>query len=166
MPFRCKLQTYLESITFKNNKKKPIITKQKTTTAKKYINLNNFRKYIDGGLDNKEGCFTIIDKEINKIIETTRYYSFNQEELSIKIGYTFISQHYWGTHMNYQIKKLMLDYIFQYFDKVYFYIWKTNYRSQKSVEKFGGEKLSLKKNNKYLYLIEKKVWKNIISTQS
>ena len=68
--------------------------------------------------------------------------------------------------MNYQIKKLMLDYIFQYFDKVYFDIWKTNYRSQKSVEKFGGEKLSLEKNNKYLYLIEKKVWKNLISTQS
>ena len=128
--------------------------------------LNNFRKYIDGGLNNKEGCFTIIDKKINKIIGTTRYYSFNQEDLSIKIGYTFISQDYWGTKMNYQIKKLMLDYIFQYLDKVYFDIWKTNNRSQKSVEKIGGKKLSLDKNNKYLYLLEKKVWENLISTQS
>ena len=127
--------------------------------------LNNFRKYIDGGLDNKEGCFTIIDKEINKIIGTTRYYSFNQEALSVKIGYTFISQHYWGTHMNYQIKKLMLDYIFQYLNKVYFDISETNYRSQKSVEKLGGERLSLEKNNKYLYLIEKIVWGNLISTE-
>tara|TARA_B000000460_G_scaffold187731_1_gene135178 strand:- start:28 stop:552 length:525 start_codon:yes stop_codon:yes gene_type:complete len=127
---------------------------------------NNFRKYIDGGLKNREGCFTIIDKGKNKIIGTTRYYSFNKDKLSVKIGYTFISQHYWGTHINYQIKKLMLDYIFQYLDKVYFDIWKTNYRSQKSVEKIGGKKLSLEENNKYLYLIEKKVWENLISTQS
>ena len=128
--------------------------------------LNNFRKYIDGGLDNKEGCFTIIDKERRKIIGTTRYYSFNQEALSIKIGYTFISQHYWGTHMNYKIKKLMLDYIFQYLDKVFFDIWKRNYRSQKSVKKLDAKKLSLESNNKYLYLIEKIDWKNLISTQS
>ena len=127
--------------------------------------LNNFRKYIDGGIGNKEGCFTIIDKEVNKIIGTTRYYSFNDEEHSVKIGYTFISQHYWGTHMNYQIKKLMLDYVFQYLDKVYFDIWERNYRSQKSVEKLGGKKLRLEKNNKFLYLIEKMDWRNFISTQ-
>ena len=127
--------------------------------------LDNFRKYIDGGLNNKEGSYTIIDKKINEIIGTTRYYSFNQEELSVKIGYTFISNQYWGTHMNYQIKKLMLDYIFQFLDKVYFDIWKTNYRSQKSIEKLGGKKLSLDKNNKYLYLLEKKVWKNLILNQ-
>ena len=126
--------------------------------------LNNYRKYIDGGLGNKEGCFTIIDKEINKIIGTTRYYSFNQEDLSINIGYTFISQDYWGTIMNYQIKKLMLNYIFQFLDKVFFDIWKRNYRSQRSVEKLGGKKLSLESNNKYLYLIEKIDWKNLIAT--
>jgi RimJ/RimL family protein N-acetyltransferase len=67
--------------------------------------------------------------------------------------------------MNYKIKKLMLDYIFQYLNKVYFDIWETNYRSQKSVEKLGGERLSLEKNNKYLYLIEKIVWGNFISTE-
>ena len=54
---------------------------------------------------------------------------------AVKIGYTFISNKYWGTHMNYQIKKLMFDYIFQFLDKVYFDIWETNYRSQKSIEK-------------------------------
>lgn len=60
--------------------------------------------------------------------------------------------------MNYKIKKLILDYIFQSLNKVYFDIWETNYRSQKSIEKLGGERLSLEKNNKYLYLIEKIVW--------
>jgi len=127
--------------------------------------LNNFREYFDVGINNDEGCFTILDKKTNKIIGTTRYYSFDEEEPSIKIGYTFISRDYWGTQMNYQIKKLMLDYIFQFLDKVYFDISKTNYRSQKSVEKLGGEKLSLN-NNKYLYLIEKNVWNDLPFNQS
>ena len=55
----------------------------------------------------------------------------------------------------------MLDYIFQYLDKVYFDIWKENHRSQKSIEKLGGEKLGLEKNNKYLYLIKKQVWEKL-----
>ena len=126
--------------------------------------LNNFRKYIDGGLNNKEGCFSIIDKKINEIIGTTRYYSFDENEHSVKIGYTFISNQYWGTDMNYQIKKLMLEYIFKFLDKVYFDIWKINYRSQKSIEKLGGKKITLN-NDKYLYLLEKKVWEKITLRQ-
>ena len=98
---------------------------------------------------------------MNKVIGTTRFYSFDEKEPSIKIGYTFISYDYWGTSMNYQIKKLMLDYIFQYLDKVYFDIWKENHRSQKSIEKLGGKKLGLEKNNKYLYLIKKQVWEKL-----
>ena len=41
--------------------------------------------------------------------------------------------------MNYQIKKLMLEYIFQFLNKVYFDIWKINYSSQKSIEKLSGK---------------------------
>jgi RimJ/RimL family protein N-acetyltransferase len=120
---------------------------------------NNFRKYFDGGINNSEGCFTIIDKKINKIIGTTRFYSFDENKQSVKIGYTFISNEYWGTKINYQIKKLMMDYIFQFLDKVYFEIGKTNFRSQKSVEKLGGKKVKPQKKENYLYLIDKSKWK-------
>ena len=119
---------------------------------------NNFRKYFEGGLNNSEGCFTIIDKKINKIIGSTRFYSFDEKKQSVKIGYTFISNEYWGTEMNYQIKKLMMDYIFQFLDKVYFEIGKTNFRSQKSVEKLGGKKVKLQKKENYLFLIDKNKW--------
>jgi len=61
--------------------------------------------------------------------------------------------------MNYQIKKLMMDYIFQFLDKVYFEIGKNNFRSQKSVEKLGGIKIKLLNDKNYLYLIEKSKWK-------
>jgi len=43
---------------------------------------NNFRKYFEDGLNNNEGCFTIIDKKINKIIGKTRFYSFNEKDNS------------------------------------------------------------------------------------
>ena len=121
---------------------------------------NNFRKYFEGGLNNNEGCFTIIDKKINKIIGKTRFYSFNEKDNSVMIGWTFISQDYWGTKTNYHVKKLMMDYIFQFLDKVYFKIWKKNFRSQKSVEKLGGKKIKLQKDEHYLYLIEKSKWKS------
>ena len=54
----------------------------------------------------------------------------------------------------------MLDYIFQFLDIVYFDIWKFNYRSQKSIEKLGGKKMTLN-NNKYLYIIEKNGWEKL-----
>ena len=54
----------------------------------------------------------------------------------------------------------MMDYIFQFLDKVYFEIWKKNFRSQKSVEKLGGKKIKLQKDEHYLYLIEKSKWKS------
>tara|TARA_Y100000816_G_C25977453_1_gene510273 strand:- start:439 stop:621 length:183 start_codon:yes stop_codon:yes gene_type:complete len=57
--------------------------------------LKNFRKYIDGSLNNKEGCFFIIDKKINEIIGITIYYSFDENEHLVKIGYTFIFNEYW-----------------------------------------------------------------------
>ena len=46
----------------------------------------------------------------------------------------------------------MKEYIFNFFNN--FDIWKINYRSQKSIEKLGGKKITLN-NDKYLYLLEK-----------
>jgi hypothetical protein len=53
----------------------------------------------------------------------------------------------------------MMDYIFQFLDKVYFEIGKNNFRSQKSVEKLGGKKVKPQKKENYLYLIDKSKWK-------
>jgi RimJ/RimL family protein N-acetyltransferase len=53
------------------------------------------------------------------------------------IGYTFYGTKSWGKGINPQIKKLMLDYIFQFVDKVHFHIGKENYRSQKLWKAWG-----------------------------
>ena len=50
-----------------------------------------------------------------------------------------------GKGINPQIKKLMLDYIFQFVDTVHFHIGKENYRSQIALERLGGKKIAEQK---------------------
>ncbi|WP_370626055.1 GNAT family N-acetyltransferase [Apibacter sp. ESL0404] len=57
---------------------------------------------------------------------STRFYDYSENDKSIVIGYTFIAVKYWRTGINSSIKKLMIDYIFQYVDKIYFHIGSTN----------------------------------------
>ncbi len=60
----------------------------------------------------------------------------------------------------------MLDYIFQYVDKVHFHIGKENYRSQKALEKLGGIKIAEEEvayfaepvRTNFVYEIKKEDW--------
>ena len=97
---------------------------------------DNFKRFFNKGLENENGCLTIIDKKSNEIIGCTRFYPHNQEH---SIGYTFISREFWGTSINFQVKKLMLDYAYKFTDKIYFHVWANNFRSQKAVQKLGAE---------------------------
>ncbi|MBL6864159.1 MAG: GNAT family N-acetyltransferase [Rhodospirillales bacterium] len=99
---------------------------------------NKFEKFFKAGIENNLGCFSIYDKNLNKKIGLTRFYSYNEDDNAVRIGYTFIDPEYWGTGCNKQIKKLMLDYAFKYIDKVYFDIGFNNFRSRRAVEKLGA----------------------------
>jgi len=116
-----------------------------------------FLKFFKKGLENEKGLLAIIDKRSNKIIGSTRYYP-HKEKLSI--GYTFISREYWGTSVNFQVKKLMLDYAYQFTDEIYFHIWSDNFRSQKAVQKLGAEYFGSwdEEANHLTYILKKKVW--------
>lgn len=46
-----------------------------------------------------------------------------------------------GKGYNKSLKKTMLDYAFQYVDRVYFHIGAFNIRSQKVIEKIGAKKV-------------------------
>ena len=118
-----------------------------------------FIDYFNGGLRNELGCFTIINKSDNKIVGWSRYYSYIEIESSVRIGYTFIGKDYWGTNINYNTKKLMLDYVFNLVDIVFFDVFSKNYRSQKSVMKLGG-KLNKTNGEKHEYILSKSVWLN------
>lgn len=98
-----------------------------------------FKVFFDGAMQSK-GAFKIVDKENGAAIGSTRFYDYNKEDNSILIGYTFYAKEYWGKGINLLVKKLMLDYIFQYVSKVYFHIGADNIRSQIAISRIGAIK--------------------------
>lgn len=99
-----------------------------------------FQNFFDGAMQSG-GAFKIIDKQSGKVIGSTRFYDLDMDNKSILIGYTFYGRDYWGSTYNPQVKKLMLDYAFQFLDKVFFHIGAQNIRSQKAIERLGATKV-------------------------
>lgn len=96
-----------------------------------------FATYFEGALQSK-GAFIVRDKYSNEVIGSTRFYDYRPVQAEIKIGYTFYARKCWGSGINAAVKKLMLDYAFQFVDKVIFHVGANNIRSQKAMEKLGA----------------------------
>lgn len=88
-----------------------------------------------------KGAFRIVDKSSGKTIGSTRFYDYDEDENVILIGYTFYTVSYWGKGINPMVKKLMLDYIFQFVPKVRFHVGANNTRSQIAITRLGAEKI-------------------------
>ena len=114
-----------------------------------------FSIFFENGIQNKFGFLLIFDKCKKEIIGSTRFYSYDEEEQAIRIGFTFIAQKYWGTSINLQVKKMMLDYTFKFLDKVYFDIGINNFRSRKAVEKLGARLFLDNKKGNVVYILKK-----------
>jgi RimJ/RimL family protein N-acetyltransferase len=99
-----------------------------------------FKNYFQGAIESG-GAFLIIDKPSDEIAGCTRFYDYNAEEKNILIGYTFYAVKFWGTGINPAVKRLMMDYIFQFVDKVHFHIGATNFRSQVAIQRLGATKI-------------------------
>ncbi|MCC6287538.1 MAG: GNAT family N-acetyltransferase [Chitinophagaceae bacterium] len=124
-----------------------------------------FQLFFDGAVDG-DTAFLIVDKATGNIIGSTRYYDYKPGNSSIAIGYTFLAKAYWGGKYNQSCKKLLLDYAFQFVDKVYFHVGATNTRSQLAIQKTGGIKVNEvdfdhygKKLLHFEYMIRKGDWK-------
>ncbi|WHF52712.1 GNAT family N-acetyltransferase [Chryseobacterium gotjawalense] len=99
-----------------------------------------FQNFFKGALESK-GAFLIIDKNSEEVLGSTRFYDFNENDKSIFIGYTFYGTKSWGKNINAGAKIMMLDYIFQFVEKVIFHVGKDNIRSVKAMNKLGAENL-------------------------
>ncbi|WP_341836147.1 GNAT family N-acetyltransferase [Chitinophaga pollutisoli] len=88
------------------------------------------------------GAFAIIWKETGRMIGSTRIYEPDEQDNSVFVGYTFYTRDFWGKGINQAVKKMMLDYLFQYVDKVYFHIGAANIRSQIAITRLGAEKIA------------------------
>lgn len=100
-----------------------------------------FLSFFEGAIKSK-GAFKIIDKDSGNIAGSTRFYDYNEKKRSIFIGYTFYATRFWGKGINPSVKALMMDYIFQYADKVQFHIGAANFRSQTAITRLGANKIA------------------------
>jgi RimJ/RimL family protein N-acetyltransferase len=80
----------------------------------------------------------VIDRKINQIIGTSRYYEWNESQKEVAVGFTFLARAYWGGPTNAELKKLMLDHAFRWVHTVWFHVAAKNTRSQKAMEKIGA----------------------------
>lgn len=112
---------------------------------KQHPNKDRYRKevfsiFFEGAMKSG-GAFKITEKSSGEILGSTRFYDYNQSDNSIFIGYTFYGTKSWGKGINPQVKKMMLQYIFQFVDTVYFHVGKDNIRSRTAMERLGAEKI-------------------------
>jgi len=113
------------------------------------------------------GAFAVIDKKTGQLIGSTRFHRIKEVENAIEIGWTFLAREYWGGRYNLAMKKLMMDYAFQFVDNVLFYIDQNNLRSQMAVKKLGGEpvtalnnvNLEIRPNASLIYHVKKEGWR-------
>jgi RimJ/RimL family protein N-acetyltransferase len=99
-----------------------------------------FETFFKGALESG-GAFLVFDKQTGEAIGSSRFYDYNLENKSILIGYTFFARSHWGNKYNPALKKLMIQYAFQFVDSVIFHIGANNIRSQKAIEKLGASKI-------------------------
>ena len=99
-----------------------------------------FKNFFEGAIESK-GAFKIVDKQTGKVIGSTRFYDYTEVNHSLFIGYTFFATQYWGKGINRAVKTLMLNFIFQYIDTVYFHIGANNIRSQIAICRIGATKI-------------------------
>jgi RimJ/RimL family protein N-acetyltransferase len=112
------------------------------------------------------GAFAVMNKNTGQMIGSTRFNRIKEADNAIEIGWTFLAREYWGGIYNQAMKRLMINYAFQFVDNVLFYIDEKNLRSQKAVEKIGGNRitelggvtLEKRPNAATIYHITKKAW--------
>jgi RimJ/RimL family protein N-acetyltransferase len=100
-----------------------------------------FREFFQKALDepsNGGGAFVVIDRAMQRIIGSTRYHGYNEQKSEIEIGWTFLARSHWGGQYNREMKRLMLDHIFQFVERVIFLIGPNNIRSQTAIQRIGA----------------------------
>lgn len=127
-----------------------------------------FAVFFEGAMQSG-GAFKVVERSTGKVLGCTRFYGYEPADNSIHIGYTFYGRDSWGKGINLAVKQLMLDYIFQWVDRVDFNVGAENVRSQMAIGRLGAQKVAEKvvayygeadKLN-FVYAIQQADWKSM-----
>jgi N-acetyltransferase len=97
-----------------------------------------FRDFFDEALASG-GALVARDRIGGTIIGSSRFHGYDRGRREVEIGWTFLARERWGGAWNGEMKRLMLDHAFRSADSVLFLIGPENRRSQRAVEKLGGQ---------------------------
>jgi RimJ/RimL family protein N-acetyltransferase len=96
-----------------------------------------FRRYFDDALASG-GSLTIRELHSGRVIGASRYSRVHAGPCEVEIGWTFLARDHWGGATNRELKRLMLDHAFRWFDPVIFVVGAGNARSRRAMEKIGA----------------------------
>jgi RimJ/RimL family protein N-acetyltransferase len=112
-----------------------------------------FREAMESG-----GTLVAIDRKDGRIIGTSRYHGYDEDNSEIEIGWTFLARSHWGGVYNGEMKQLMLRHAAHFVKSVIFVIGPKNMRSRRAVEKIGavlaGSRMGPDGQERVLYRID------------
>ena len=102
-----------------------------------------FREFFRDALASN-GTLIAIDRSTQRVIGSSRYHGYDPVHHEVEIGWTFLARSHWDGRYNSEIKRLMLDHAFRIVKRVVFLVGPQNMRSQRSVERIGGQRAGVR----------------------
>ena len=97
-----------------------------------------FREFFADALA-KGGALAVLHQGTNEIIGSSRFQGYDPADGgTVEIGWTFLARRHWGTGLNAEMKRLMLEHAFRFVDRVLFRVGADNLISRKAMTKIGG----------------------------
>lgn len=96
-----------------------------------------FKAFFREALESR-GALLALDRGDGRVIGSSRFHGYDEEQSEIEIGWTFLARSHWGGTYNGEMKRLMLRHAFRFVGSVVFLVGPQNFRSQRAVEKVGG----------------------------
>lgn len=107
-----------------------------------------FRAFFDEGLA-EGGALLAIRKADGQPVGSSQFRICPIKPDEIEIGWTFLARECWGTGLNPEMKRLMLEDALPHYPRVLFRIGETNVRSRKAIEAIGGRLTDLLEDGDY-----------------
>lgn len=108
------------------------------------------------------GALVVVELATGALLGGSRYYDVDEQARALVVGYSFVARAMWGTGVNAEMKRLMLDHAFGWAEVVWFNVGVENLRSRRAVEKLGAryshEELRHWRTPHALYRLDRLVW--------
>ena len=102
-----------------------------------------FREFFRDALASG-GALLALDQATSEVIGSSRYHGYDPTRREVEIGWTFLARSHWGGCYNGEMKRLMLNHAFRFVDRVVFLVGPQNVRSQRAVERIGGQRVGVR----------------------